>query len=283
FFNYALMIRQDYDITSSLRRGALQKECDKVENSKVIAHGLFKLSVSQSVSPISMSKTSCDYNNVENLDTFSSVKRPKQSSVIWKKKWSSNTSNVDLSSVSLSKLNKDVKRYSRKDLLIFNYSYLRETSSDYVCNDAMNVSCNSRMCDLFDESNLFIFDDESVRISPVSKMPFRKKPHDSLNVCSKRNLNKSLPRTVHRWLPKLQPLAEHIAKWFPRIVQICLLIIDLGFSKHITGLPKMKFGKDYLCSACEQEKIHRKHHKSKMAFASNKPLYLLHMDLCGPM
>nr|GEX02207.1 hypothetical protein [Tanacetum cinerariifolium] len=30
-------------------------------------------------------------------------------------------------------------------------------------------------------------------------------------------------------------------------------------------------------------KIHRKHHKSKMAFASNKPLYLLHMDLCGPM
>nr|GFA63989.1 hypothetical protein [Tanacetum cinerariifolium] len=32
-----------------------------------------------------------------------------------------------------------------------------------------------------------------------------------------------------------------------------------------------------------QRKIHRKHHKSKMAFASNKPLYLLHMDLCGPI
>nr|GEZ54795.1 putative ribonuclease H-like domain-containing protein [Tanacetum cinerariifolium] len=45
----------------------------------------------------------------------------------------------------------------------------------------------------------------------------------------------------------------------------------------------MKFEKDHLCSTCEQGKIHRKHHKSKMAFASNKPLYLLHMDLCGPM
>nr|GFA61079.1 hypothetical protein [Tanacetum cinerariifolium] len=45
----------------------------------------------------------------------------------------------------------------------------------------------------------------------------------------------------------------------------------------------MKFEKDHLCSACERGKIHRKHHKSKMAFASNKPLYLLHMDLCGPM
>nr|GFA93016.1 retrovirus-related Pol polyprotein from transposon TNT 1-94 [Tanacetum cinerariifolium] len=44
-----------------------------------------------------------------------------------------------------------------------------------------------------------------------------------------------------------------------------------------------KFEKDHLCSACEQGKIHRKHHKSKTAFASNKPLYLLHMDLCRPM
>nr|GFC28679.1 retrotransposon protein, putative, Ty1-copia subclass [Tanacetum cinerariifolium] len=45
----------------------------------------------------------------------------------------------------------------------------------------------------------------------------------------------------------------------------------------------MKFEKDHLCSACEQGKIHRKHHKYKTAFASNKPLYLLHIDLCGLM
>nr|GFB38911.1 hypothetical protein CTI12_AA071290 [Tanacetum cinerariifolium] len=30
------------------------------------------------------------------------------------------------------------------------------------------------LCDSFGENNLFIFDDESVRISPVSKMPYRK-------------------------------------------------------------------------------------------------------------
>nr|GFA59833.1 putative ribonuclease H-like domain-containing protein [Tanacetum cinerariifolium] len=34
---------------------------------------------------------------------------------------------------------------------------------------------------------------------------------------------------------------------------------------------------------CEQGKIHRKPHKSKTTFASNKPLYLLHMDLYGPI
>nr|GEX56004.1 hypothetical protein [Tanacetum cinerariifolium] len=219
----------------------VEKECDQVDNSKVIAPGMFKLSVSQSVSPISMSKMSCDSKNVENktkrkrhLDTFSSVRRPKQSSVIWKKKGSSNTSNVDLSSVSHSKLNKDVKRYSRKDLLSCNNFHLGETNSAYVCNDAMNVSCNARLCDSFDENN-FIFDDESVIISPISKMPFRKKPRVSMNVRSKINLNKSLPRTVHKWLPKMQPLAEPVAKWFPRIVQIFLWIIDFGCSKHMTG------------------------------------------------
>nr|GEV31896.1 retrovirus-related Pol polyprotein from transposon TNT 1-94 [Tanacetum cinerariifolium] len=47
------------------------------------------------------------------------------------------------------------------------YSELGETSSPSVCNDVMNVSCNSRMCVEFDDNNFFIFDDESVRISPI--------------------------------------------------------------------------------------------------------------------
>nr|GFB99400.1 hypothetical protein [Tanacetum cinerariifolium] len=223
-----------------------KKVCDKEENPKVIALGMFKLNVSQYVSPISMSKSSCDSNNVEiklkrkrrkrkssnqnvkqvdndvshansdfvhlsDLDTFSSVRRPKHSSVIWKKKGSSNTSNVGLSTVSVSNLNKNVKRYSRKNLLACNNSHLGETISDFVFNDAMNVSCDSRMNDLLDENNFFIFDDVNVRISPVSKMFFRKKPHDSMHVRSKSNMIKSLPRTVHKWLFKLQPLAEPVA------------------------------------------------------------------------
>nr|GFB20815.1 hypothetical protein [Tanacetum cinerariifolium] len=147
----------------------------------------------------------------KDLGTFSSVRRPKNSSVSWKKKWSSNTSNVDFSAVSHSKLNKDIKRYSRKDLLSCNNSHLGETRNAFVCNDAVNVSCNSRMCDVLDDNNFFIFNDESIRISPVSKMPFRKKPCDYVIVRFKSNMNKSLPRTVHKWLPKLQPLAEPVA------------------------------------------------------------------------
>nr|GEV14482.1 retrovirus-related Pol polyprotein from transposon TNT 1-94 [Tanacetum cinerariifolium] len=230
----------------------VEKECNKEENPKVIAQRMFKLNVSQCVSPISMSKSSCDSNNVEiklkrkrrkrksskrnvkqvdndvsrantdfvhflYLDTFSSVRRPKNSGVIWKKKGSSNTSNVGLSAVRVSNLNKNVKRYSRKDLLACNNSHLGEISSAYMCNDAMNVSCDSKMNDLLDDNNFFIFDDVNVRISPVSKMPFRKKPCDSMHVRSKSNMIKSLPRTVHKWLLKMQPLAEPVAKWFSRV------------------------------------------------------------------
>nr|GEV97924.1 hypothetical protein [Tanacetum cinerariifolium] len=185
-----------------------EKECDKEENPKVIAPGMFKLNVSQCVSPISMSKSSCDSKNVgiklkRKIYTFSSVRRPKNNGAIWKKKGSSNTPNVGLSAISVSNLNKNVKRYSRKDLLACNNSHLGETTSASVCNDSMNVSCNPRMCDLLDDNNFFIFDDVNVRISPVSKMPFRKKPRDSMHVRSKSNSNKSLPRTVHKWISKL--------------------------------------------------------------------------------
>nr|GEZ36663.1 hypothetical protein [Tanacetum cinerariifolium] len=60
-------------------------------------------------------------------------------------------------------------------------------------------------------------------------------------------------------------------------------INNLVKNNLVQGLPKMTFEKDHLCFTCKQGKIHQKHHKSKMAFASNKPLYLLHMDLCGPI
>ncbi|GKA58416.1 hypothetical protein Tco_0757604, partial [Tanacetum coccineum] len=133
------------------------------------------------------------------------------------------------------KLNKDVKRYSRKDLLSCNNSHHEDTRGAHACNDAMSVSCNSRLYASCDVNDLFVFDDVSIRKSQVSKMPFRKKPRDSLNVHSRSNSNKSLPRTVFRWLPKLQPLAEPVAKWIPKIVHICLWIIDSGCSKHMTG------------------------------------------------
>nr|GEZ70759.1 putative ribonuclease H-like domain-containing protein [Tanacetum cinerariifolium] len=51
----------------------------------------------------------------------------------------------------------------------------------------------------------------------------------------------------------------------------------------VRGLPKLKFVKDYLCSACTMGKSTKKTHKPKFEDTNQEKLYLLHMDLCGPM
>nr|GFA51742.1 integrase, catalytic region, zinc finger, CCHC-type, peptidase aspartic, catalytic [Tanacetum cinerariifolium] len=151
---------------------------------------------------------------------------------MWMKKGSSNTVKADLSSVNHSNLNKNIKRYSRKNLMACNNS---DTRNVFDCNNARNALCNAIMHASVDVNDLFVFNDVSIRKSHVSKMPFGKKPSASLNVPSKSKLNKSLPRIMRKWFPKLQLLDEPVAKWIPRIVQIFLWIIDSGCSKHMTS------------------------------------------------
>nr|GEW47454.1 retrovirus-related Pol polyprotein from transposon TNT 1-94 [Tanacetum cinerariifolium] len=51
----------------------------------------------------------------------------------------------------------------------------------------------------------------------------------------------------------------------------------------VRGLLKLKFKKDHLCSACAMRKGKKKSHKPKSEDTNQEKLYLLHMDLCGPM
>nr|GEX25491.1 integrase, catalytic region, zinc finger, CCHC-type, peptidase aspartic, catalytic [Tanacetum cinerariifolium] len=134
-----------------------------------------------------------------------SVENPK------KKKGLSNTVKADLSFVNQFNVDKNAKRYSRNNLMACNNS---DTRSEFACNNAKNAFCNLYDVDMND---LFVFDDVSIRKSQVSKMPFRKKPNASLNMHYRSKSKKSLPRNVFKWLPKLQLLAEPIAKWIPRV------------------------------------------------------------------
>nr|GEU94988.1 hypothetical protein [Tanacetum cinerariifolium] len=178
-----------------------------------------------------------------------------------KKKGSSNISSVDLSFVSNSNLNKDVKRYSRKDLLSCNNSHHVDTRSAYACNDAMNVSCNSRLYASYDVNDLFIFDDVSIINSQASKMPLRKKPRDSLNIClwiidsgcSKHMTgNRAL---LTNFVEKFLGTVRFGNNDFAVIAGYRDVVIgSMSIMKvyYVEGLPKMKFKKDYLCFACEQ-------------------------------
>ncbi|GJU90944.1 retrovirus-related pol polyprotein from transposon TNT 1-94 [Tanacetum coccineum] len=65
--------------------------------------------------------------------------------------------------------------------------------------------------------------------------------------------------------------------------------LNFGAINHLArhgllrGLPKLKFEKDHLCSACAMGKIKKQSHKPKFEDTNQEKLYLLHMDLCGPM
>ncbi|GJV61959.1 retrovirus-related pol polyprotein from transposon TNT 1-94 [Tanacetum coccineum] len=61
---------------------------------------------------------------------------------------------------------------------------------------------------------------------------------------------------------------------------ICLLS---KASKTKSCLPKLKFEKDHLCSACAMGKSKKQSHKPRSEDTNQEKLYLLHMDLCGPM
>ncbi|GJR12346.1 retrovirus-related pol polyprotein from transposon TNT 1-94 [Tanacetum coccineum] len=98
------------------------------------------------------------------------------------------------------------------------------------------------------------------------------------------------------------------SKVLKSVVQIVLWYLDSGCSKQgvdlLTGsqgnnrytlslgdmmtsspicLPKLKFEKNHLCSACALGKSKKKPHKPKSEDTNQEKLYLLHMDLCGPM
>ncbi|GKC85456.1 retrovirus-related pol polyprotein from transposon TNT 1-94, partial [Tanacetum coccineum] len=51
----------------------------------------------------------------------------------------------------------------------------------------------------------------------------------------------------------------------------------------VQGLPKLKFEKYHICSACAMGKSKKQSHKPKSEDTNQEKLYLLHMDLCGPM
>ncbi|GJS13769.1 retrovirus-related pol polyprotein from transposon TNT 1-94 [Tanacetum coccineum] len=60
-------------------------------------------------------------------------------------------------------------------------------------------------------------------------------------------------------------------------------INDLARKDLVRGLPRLKFEKDHLCSACQLGKSKKYTHKPKSENTIMEVLHALHMDLCGPM
>ncbi|GJT33855.1 retrovirus-related pol polyprotein from transposon TNT 1-94 [Tanacetum coccineum] len=72
--------------------------------------------------------------------------------------------------------------------------------------------------------------------------------------------------------------------WHRRLSHLNFDTINLLSKTNIvTGLPKLKFVKDHVCSSYELRKAKRKSFYTKTTLSSKIWLQFLHMDLCGPM
>ncbi|GKF13031.1 retrovirus-related pol polyprotein from transposon TNT 1-94, partial [Tanacetum coccineum] len=72
--------------------------------------------------------------------------------------------------------------------------------------------------------------------------------------------------------------------WHRRLSHLNFSAINhLSKNGLVRGLPKLKFEKDHLCSACAMGKSKKQSHKPKSEDTNQEKLYLLHMDLYGPM
>ncbi|GJQ90657.1 retrovirus-related pol polyprotein from transposon TNT 1-94 [Tanacetum coccineum] len=60
-------------------------------------------------------------------------------------------------------------------------------------------------------------------------------------------------------------------------------INDLAKKNLVRGLPRLKFEKDHICSACQLGKSKKHTHSPKTENTNLEVLNTLHMDLCGPM
>ncbi|GJW09605.1 retrovirus-related pol polyprotein from transposon TNT 1-94 [Tanacetum coccineum] len=60
-------------------------------------------------------------------------------------------------------------------------------------------------------------------------------------------------------------------------------INDLAQKDLVRGLPRLKFEKDHLCSACQLGKSQKYSHNPKSENTNLEVLNTLHIDLCGPM
>nr|GEX99163.1 hypothetical protein [Tanacetum cinerariifolium] len=106
---------------------------------------------------------------------------------------------------------------------------------------------------------------------------------------------------VQKFLGTVKFKNDHVAK-IMGYGQFCDSDLEAAFRQHtcfvrnldevdlltarqglVRGLSKLKFKKDHLCSACAMGKSTKKTHKPKSEDTNQEKLYLLHMDLCGPM
>nr|GEU45298.1 hypothetical protein [Tanacetum cinerariifolium] len=191
---------------------------------------------------------------------------------------------------------------------LYDGSIIQKTNSIVIRNSEENLM-------LEDESRSKMLQKQKDRVMSEKKVNIKPVDYAALNQLSQDFEARFVPQTELSaeqafWSQNSRNSEEPNLSTRPTIVEVpkelpkVSMYLDSGCSKHMTGdhsqlinfvqkflakqglvrgLPKLKFEKDHLCSACAMGKSKNKSHKPKSEDTNQEKLYLLHMDLCGPM
>nr|GEX00078.1 hypothetical protein [Tanacetum cinerariifolium] len=201
-----------------------------------------------------------------NKSLFANETKPKNS-------WGSTSSNVPSSLIEC-RNDHVAKIMSYGDYKIGNVTILRVY---FVEGLGHNLFLVGQFCDLdlevaFRQHTCFIHNLDSVDLLTGSR-------GNNLYTLSQQDMMASLPICLLSKAFKTKYLL-----WHRRLSHLNFGAINhLARQGLVRGLPKLKFKKDHLCSACAMGKSMKKSHKPKSEDTNQEKLYLLHIDLCGPM
>ncbi|GJT27785.1 retrovirus-related pol polyprotein from transposon TNT 1-94 [Tanacetum coccineum] len=123
---------------------------------------------------------------------------------------------------------------------------------------------------------LVIDDEETLILEEESQSKMSKKEKDP------EAIEQNLLAEQAFWLRISNPTIESSNKPLV-IMEVPSEIPKLAKDGLARGIPRLKFLKDHLCSACALGKSKKSFDQPKVKDTNQEKLYLLHMDLCGPM
>ncbi len=134
-------------------------------------------------------------------------------------------------------------------------------SISQLCDKGYRVTFKSNKCIIEDDDKtLFV----AYRIGNIYAIEFEEIALQNVHCFSALNEN--------HWL------------WHRRLGHASMdLISKLSRQELVRGLPKAKFSKDGVCSACQFGKQTKSSFKTKSHISTTRPLQLIHMDLFGPI
>ncbi|GKA22025.1 retrovirus-related pol polyprotein from transposon TNT 1-94 [Tanacetum coccineum] len=270
-------VETQFDKPSNLPQNRKQAEI----HSNVLKPGMYRIATTTTQTrtpqlPHASRNTNPYVSKSTRVNHYTSVSRPQLKSYQVKDKVMPNNSQVKFN-------HKEVEEHHR----ILSISRKTKSITVTACNDSQTQNFNEMMFVL----NIELSVSRNVTIQNglfvEASITFFSSGNDLLTGSRGSNLytislQETTSSTPIYFMAKASPNQAWL--WHRRLSHLNFDYITLLSKKDImTGLPKLKYVKDQVCSSCEMSKAKISSFKTKAVPSSKGMLNLLHMDLCGQM